>query len=173
MERTDRIKQALERTHGIFAAKPNAARVTKTGRATLVDGMLCQYTEGDFTVHSDQPEVLGGEGKALTPGGYLRAGLSLCLAQGYVMRAIRRGIALHKVEVDIEADVDMRSVLGFAGVPCGFAEFRFKVRVESDAPEAAVRAVIDEADGVSPVLECIRRAQRIVRSVAIARPETV
>jgi hypothetical protein len=47
------------------------------------------------------------------------------------------------------------------------------VRVASDAPEEAVRAVIEEADARSPVLDSFRRGQRIVRSVAIVRPETV
>lgn len=173
MERTDQIRQALDRAQAVFAAKPAAARVTKRGRATLLQGLECQYTEESFTVCADMPGPLGGEGKALSPGGYARAALSMCLAIGYAVHAARRGITLHKVEVDIEADTDLGSIFGFPGIACGYSELRYAVRVASDAPEEAVLAAIEEADARSPVLDSWRRAQRIVRSVAIARPETV
>jgi uncharacterized OsmC-like protein len=169
----DQIRQALERTQAIFAAKPAAARVTKKGRATLIEGLECQYTEDNFTVRADMPTPMGGEGKALSPGGYARAGLSMCLAIGYAMRAAHRGIALQKVEVDIESDTDLRSLFGVPGVPCGYGEFRYAVRVVSEAPEEEVMAVIDEADSRSPVLDAFRAEKKVVRSVAIARPETV
>jgi uncharacterized OsmC-like protein len=169
----EQIRQSLDRAQAIFAAKPAAARVTKKGCATLIQGLECQYTEENFTVRADMPAPLGGEGKGLSPGGYARAGLSMCLAIGYAMRAAHRGITLQKVEVDIETDTDLGSMFGFAGVPCGYSEFRYTVRVASDAPEEAVRAVIEEADARSPVLDSFRRGQRIVRSVAIVRPETV
>jgi len=173
MERTEKIKQATERTENVFTAKPSTARVTKTGRATMIEGLLCQYAEGDFTVRADMPEVFGGEGKALSPGGYIRAGLSMCLAIGYAIAAARHGIAFHKVEVDIEADMDLRGAFAAPGVRCSPSEFRYTVHVESDAPEAAVRAVIEEGDTKSPVLDTIRIEQRLVRVVKITRPETV
>lgn len=169
----DQIRQALDRAQAVFAAKPAAARVTKKGRATFIQGLECQYTEENFTIRADMPAPLGGEGKALSPGGYARAGLSMCLAIGYAMRAAHRGVMLRKVEVDIESDTDLRSLFGFAGIACGYSELRYSVRVASEAPEEAVMAVIEEADARSPVLDSFRRAQRVVRSVAITRPETV
>jgi uncharacterized OsmC-like protein len=173
MERTKTIKQAVERTESVFAARPSAAQVTKTGRATMIEGLVCQYTEGDFTIRADMPEAFGGEGKALGPGGYVRGGLAMCLAISYAIQAARRGVPLHKVEVDIESDVDLRGVFGAPGVRCSPAEFRYRVRIESDANDAAVRAVIDDGDSMSPTLDTIRVTQRLVRSVEITRPETV
>lgn len=172
MKTIQEIKQAVERTESVFDAKPSAARVTKTGRATMIGGLACQYTEGDFTIRADMPEIFGGEGKALSPGGYLRGGLAMCLAIGYAIQAARRGVPLHKVEVDIESDADLRGAFGAPGVRCSPSEFRYKVRIESDADDEAVRAVIEGGDSVSPVLDTLRVTQHLVRSVEIARPET-
>jgi uncharacterized OsmC-like protein len=166
-----RIKQALERMEGIFRAKPSAARFTKGGRATLKAGLLCEYTEDGKTVMADMPAPFGGDGKALSPGGYARAGLSMCLAIGYAMRAAHRGVTLHKVEVDIEADADFGCLFGLPAVP--YSEFRYSVRIESDAPDSEVTAIVDEADARSPVLDAFRDAKRVVRSLAVSRPETV
>jgi len=173
MNRTQKIKQAVERIESIFAAKPGAAQMTKTGRATMIDGLVCQYTEGEFTIRSDMPEVLGGEGKALSPLGYMRGGLAMCLAIGYAIQAARRGVSLHKVEVDVESDLDLRGAFGSPGVRCSPAEFRYRVAIESDAAEEDVRAVIDDGDAKSPVLDTVRIEQRLVRAVKISRPETV
>jgi uncharacterized OsmC-like protein len=173
MDRAKHIKQALERVESIFRAKPEKARFTKGGRATLTRGLVCEYVEDGRTVVADMPEPFGGEGRALSPGGYARAGLSMCLAIGYAMRAAHRGVTLNKVEVDVACDTDLASLIGFPGIPAGYSEFRYSVRVESDAPEAEVTALLDEADERSPVLDAFRRAQRVVRSVVVTRPETV
>ena len=66
----DQIKQALDRAQAVFAAKPAAACITKKGRATVIRGLECQYTEEGFIFHADMPRPLGGEGRALSPGGY-------------------------------------------------------------------------------------------------------
>lgn len=173
MERAQRIKQALDRVQAIFAAKPEKARFTKGGTATVREGLLCEYTEEGRTVVADMPEPFGGDGTALSPGGYARAGLSMCLAIGYAMRAAHRGIPVNKVEVHIEADTDFSSLFGVPGVAVGYSEFRYRIRIESDAAEAQVLAVIEEADARSPVLDSFRRAQKLVRSVTVAPAETV
>jgi uncharacterized OsmC-like protein len=173
MERSAAIRRALDRAQSVFAAKPAAARVTKGGRATLKEGLTCEYVEGGRKLLADMPVPLGGEDKALSPGGYARAGLSMCLAIGYAVRAAHRGVVLRKVEVDIECDTDLGSVFGFPGIPAGYSEFRYSVRIESEAPETAILALVDEADQRSPVLDAFGRAQKIVRSIAVSRPETV
>jgi uncharacterized OsmC-like protein len=171
MERTQEIKQALDRIEGIVKAKPAAVRFTKGGRATLKSGLLCEYTEDGKTIHADMPVPFGGEGQVLSPGGYARAGLATCLAIGYAMRAAQRGIALRKIEVDIEADADFGCVFGMPSTP--YSEFRYTVRMESEAPEAEVQALIDEGDERSPVLHAFREAKRIVRTIEVSRPEAV
>lgn len=170
-ERSNDIKQALERVEGIVRAKPAAGRATKSGRATLKGGLLCEYTEDGKTVQADMPPPFGGEGKVLSPGGYARAALATCLAIGYAMRAASVGITLHRVEVDLETEADIACLFALPGTPYG--DFRYSVRIESDAPEAAVKALIEEADARSPVLHAFREAKRVVRSIQVARPETV
>lgn len=171
MDKTPQIRQSLDRMEGIFRAKPSAARFTKGGRATLIAGLLCEYTEDGKSVSADMPPPFGGEGKALSPGGYARASLGMCLAIGYAMRAAHRGLTLQKVQVDIEADGDSACLFGLPAAP--YSEFRYRVHIESDAPEAEVVALVDEADARSPVLDVFRDAKRVLRSLTVSRPETV
>ena len=146
MDRKHEIKQALDRAQSIFTAKPALARVTKGGRATLRKGLACEYVEDGRALVADMPSPLGGEDKGLSPGGYARAGLGMCLAIGYAMRAAQRGVDVVKIEVDLEADNDVASLFGLPGSTVGYGEFRFSVRIESAAPEEEILALIDEAD---------------------------
>jgi hypothetical protein len=87
------------------------------------------------------------------------------------MRAAQEGIKLGKVQVDIEADADFGCVFGLPSTP--YSEFRYSVLIESDAPGAQVRALIEEADRRSPVLHAFCEAKRVVRTVHTSRPEAV
>ena len=52
-----------------------------------------------------------------------------------------------------------------ADVPAGYSQMRYIVSVESDAPEADVLAVLDEADAHSPYRDNYTRAVDVRREV--------
>src|SRR5262249_25369859 len=93
--------------------------------------------------------------------------LGSCLAIGYMMRAAALNVAIASVAVEVQADYDAGALYGVGDAPPGYSEVRYVVTVESNAPEEALRRVLDEADTHSPYLDVFRRAQKCVRDVRI------
>lgn len=54
--------------------------------------------------------------------------------------------------------------------PPGFRALRYRVHLQSSAPEADILRVLDEADAHSPVLDDFRRPLPIEREVRITAP---
>ena len=101
---------------------------------------------------------------------YGRAALGSCLAIGYAMRAAKLGVPMAGIEVEVQADYDDGALFGVGDAPPGYSEIRYIVTLETEAPEADVLKVLDEADVHSPYLDVFRRAQRCTRTVRIDRP---
>ena len=116
------------------------------------------------------PRTSGGSAQGPTPGMYGRAALGSCMAIGYAMRAARAGVPVRAIEVEVQADYDDGAAFGTSDAPAGYSEVRCIVTIESDAPEADVLRVLDDADHHSPYLDVFRRAQKVTRSVRIAPP---
>ena len=92
-------------------------------------------------------------------------------AQAAGTAAVRPGVACESIEVEVQADYDDGALFGVSEAPPGYLEVRYTVTVESDAPEADVRRVLDEGDAHSPYLDIFSRGQTCVRSMRIVRPE--
>lgn len=168
-ETRERIRTALERSARAVSLRPGVGRGTAVTRARVVEGLLCEVVEGPWTFRVDMPEKAGGTGAAPNPGTFGRGALAACLASGYAMWAARRGVALSRIEVEVQADYDVRGELGVSDdVDPGYQEVRYVVTVESEAPEEEVRAVLDEADRCSPYLDVFGRAHRLEREVRIS-----
>jgi uncharacterized OsmC-like protein len=86
---------------------------------------------------------------------------------GYVTWAAHLGVPIEGVEVEIHADFDSRGQHGVAGIPAGYGEIRYHVRIESNAPEADVRRVVEHADQASMVGDVFRRAHTLVRHLTV------
>ena len=94
------------------------------------------------------------------------------LALGYAMWAIRLGVPIDSLEVEIEADYDSRGELGIADdVPPGYTQVRYAVTVASSAPEDDVRRMLDTADRYSPYRDVFARAHDVRRDVRITQPQ--
>jgi hypothetical protein len=70
--------------------------------------------------------------------------------------------------VEVEADYDVRGFYGLADSPPGYLEVRYRVKIESDAPEEAIRRVLDEGDAHCPSFDVFRRPQNLKRIVELA-----
>ena len=87
------------------------------------------------------------------------------------MYAAKEGVPIASIEVEIEADYDDGAFFGVADVPPGYLDVRYSVTVYSDAPEAEVHRVLDEADTHSAYLDVFGRAQRLTRTARVLPPE--
>jgi uncharacterized OsmC-like protein len=163
-----RIREALDRVSSIVERRPQSGEDTNQSTTTLVSGLACLSEEGDWRLDTDMPESMGGQGSAPTPGVYGRAALGSCLAMGYKLRAETLGIEVTSVKIEIDSDSDVAGMLFLdSASPPGYSEVRYHVQIESPAPEADVRRVIDEGDALSPYLDVFSRAHAMKRTLTI------
>jgi uncharacterized OsmC-like protein len=117
-------------------------------------------------------EKSGGTNAGPSPGVLGRGAFGSCLALGYAMYALRLGVPIESLEVDVEADYDSRGELGVSeDVPPGYTQVRYTVTVTSPASEEDVLRVLDTADRHSPYLDVFARAKDVRRQVRITSPQ--
>ena len=168
MERIEQIRQTFERNAKAMALRPSVGQGTATTKVALRDGLTCDVEDGAWKLTVDMSAKSGGDGRGPDPGVYGRTALGSCLAIGYTLWAAKRGVTFTRLEVVVQADYDSGAYHGVADVPPGYRQVRYTVTVESDAPEADVLRVLDEADAHSPYRDTFARAIDVRREVRIA-----
>ncbi|MBI3982266.1 MAG: OsmC family protein [Gemmatimonadetes bacterium] len=165
------IKAALERNVKAVSLRPAMGQGTAVTRARLRPGLACDVEEGAWRFTVGMSQKYGGSNAGPNPGVYGRAALGSCLAIGYAMWAARLGVPIDALEVEVQADSDVRGELGASDdVPPGYLAVRYVVRVESSAPEADVQRVIDIGDRHSSWLDDFTRAIPVRRDVQVTAP---
>ena len=102
----------------------------------------------------DEPPGLLGDDTAPNPSEASLAALGSCLAVGIHANAVARGITVRKLEIELEADINITAVWGTGDTspkPVGFDAVRAKVNLEAEAPQAELDALIAHAAVWSPV----------------------
>ena len=166
----ERIKTAFDRNGRAIELRPGVGQKTAVTKTRVTGGLRVETSEGRWTLVSDASEKSGGGGEAADPGFVVRAALGNCLAMGYVTWAAYLGVPIESVEIEMHADFDVRGQHGADGIPPGFSEIRYHVRIESNAGEDDVRRVIEQADRTSMVGDVFRRAHTLVRELKIVKP---
>ena len=169
-ERLESIRTAFERNGRALELRPGVGQKTAVTRVRVIEGIHCEAEEGRWKIAADASEKSGGTAQGPDPGFIVRAALGTCFAMGYVTWAAHLGVPVSRVEVEIHADFDVRGQHDTPGIPPGFSEIRYLVRIESPAPEADVERVVESADRASMVGDVFRRAHPLVRELTITRP---
>ncbi len=102
----------------------------------------------------DEPPGLLGDDTAPNPSEASLAALGSCLAVGIHANAVARNITVYKLEIELEADINITAVWGTGDTspkPVGFDAVRVKVDLQADAPQAELDALIAHAKVWSPV----------------------
>jgi uncharacterized OsmC-like protein len=166
----DGIRTAFERNGRAIELRPGLGQKTAITRVRVVEGVHCEAEEGRWKLEADASEKSGGTGRAPDPGFIVRAALGQCFAMGYVTWAAHLGVPVSNVEVEIHADFDARGQHDAPGIPPGYSEIRYLVRIESTASEAEVARVVETADRASMVGDVFRRAHTLVRQLTVTHP---
>ena len=118
-----------------------------------------------FVVTSDTPPGLGGVDAAPAPLEVLLAAVTSCITSGIAANAARFDVPIDALEVDLEADIDFRGVLGHdKTVRNGCSDLRYSVTIQSPAPEDKVRRCKETIDRKSPVVDMLRTPVNISSS---------
>jgi len=80
-------------------------------------------------------------------------------------------VPINGIEVDVVADVDARGTYGLDGVEPGYKGLRYKVFIDSPAPEEEIMKVIEEADKHSPLLADFVNPVEVKREVNLVKSE--
>jgi uncharacterized OsmC-like protein len=169
-ELIENIKTAFERNGRAIELRPAVGQKTAITRVRVIEGVHCEAEEGRWKIAADASEKSGGTAQGPDPGFIVRSALGTCFAMGYVIWAAQLGVPVSNVEVDIEADFDARGQHDVPGIPPGYTEVRYLVRIESTAPEAEIERMVETADRASMVGDVFRRAHTLVRHLTVARP---
>jgi len=171
MATPDAIKDTLERNVRAVTLRASVGQGTAVTRVRLGADLRCDIEEGSWRLTAGMTEKYGGDGSAPNPGVLGRAALGSCLAIGYAMWAARLQVPIASLEVEIQADYDVRGELGVsADVRPGYGEVRYIVRIESDASTDDVTRVLDTAECCSSWLDIVANATPVRREVHIVTP---
>jgi uncharacterized OsmC-like protein len=109
-----------------------------------------------FVVTADAPPGLGGVDAGPAAVEVLLAALTGCLTSGIAANAALFDVPLDALDIDLEADIDLRGVFGHdKAVRNGFSAIRYTVTMQSPADEAKVRRCKETIDRKSPVLDVL------------------
>ncbi len=143
-------------------------RGTKTlveiGEHQGVNGRATPRTR-KFVITADAPPGLGGVDAAPAAVEVLLAALAGCLTSGIAANAALFDVPLDGIDVDMEADIDLRGLLGHdKSVRNGFQRIRYTVTVQSPAAEDRVRRCKETIDRKSPVLDALTTPVQVASS---------
>lgn len=117
----------------------------------------------------DEPPALLGDDTAPNPSEAALAALGSCISVGIHANAVQQGIAISKLELELEADINITAVWGVGDLsekPVGFTEVRIAVHLEADAERATLEKLVDHALKWSPVTGTFRNPVPVKASLA-------
>ncbi|WP_251341774.1 OsmC family protein [Haloplanus halophilus] len=123
----------------------------KPGRPSVETETLRNYharaRADGFVFDADEPvSKVGGTGRAPRPLRYFLAGFAFCLQAQYVRNAVRMGIDLDELAVDVDGEIDRRGGLGLREAPADFERIGYTTTLRTDASEERVRDLVDAAE---------------------------
>lgn len=160
---------ALLGARAALAAQPAAARFQwratsewqhgTHSRATIegFHGLGAEQTHRQaFRYDTDHPELFAAADHGATPVEMVLVGLAGCLTAGIAAVAQNRGIALRSVKAALEADMDLRGILGMdVGARNGFEAVRVRYDIDADATPEQIEALVAQSQKRSAVFDIV------------------
>jgi uncharacterized OsmC-like protein len=126
-----------------YRATPQAAFITLRAQGRLGDGVSCNVETGKALVVAGLHPATGGGGSSACSGDMLLEALVACAGVTLNAVATALGIVLRDAEVHAEGDLDFRGTLGVSkDVPVGFQKIRLHVKLDTDASEEQLAALL-------------------------------
>lgn len=115
-----------------------------------------QERNNKFTIEADHPEQFAAANMAATPVELALSGLASCLTAGVAAVAQHRGIQLNSVTSVVEGDMDIQGILGMdSDVRNGFENIRVHFKIDADASEEDIKALVAQSQKRSAVFDVI------------------
>jgi len=125
-----------------------------------------QNHRSEFTFEGDHPTQFSAEDNGATPVETVLVGLAGCLTAGVAAVAQHRGIKLNSVSATLEADMDIRGILGVdTDVRNGFNNVRVKYDIDADATPEEIEALVAQSQKRSAVYDIITNPTNVTVTV--------
>lgn len=120
-----------------------------------------------YVFDADHPATFASEDNGATPVELVLAGLASCLTAGVAAVAQVRNIQLRAVSAELEADMDIRGILGAdSDVRNGFNGVKVSFRIDADATPDEIRAIVAQSQKRSAVFDILTNPTHVVVDVA-------
>jgi uncharacterized OsmC-like protein len=152
-----------------LAAQPAAARFQWRATSEWLRGTHSRTTIENFhglgaeqkhrkaySYETDHPEVFAAPDNGATPVEMVLVGLAGCLSAGIAAVAQNRNIPLRAVKATLEADMDLRGILGIGDqTRNGFEAIRVHYEIDADATPAEIQALVAQSQKRSAVFDIV------------------
>lgn len=171
--------EALLGAREALSKAPEAAKFTWRASCQWVNGTHSRSTvhkfyglgeeqshRTEFTYDVDHPEIFASEDHGPTPVEMVLVGLAGCLTAGIGAIAQMRNIQLRSVKATLEADMDIQGILGIdSDVRNGFDGIRVTYRIDADASDDDIRALVAQSQKRSAVFDIITNPTNVTVEV--------
>jgi uncharacterized OsmC-like protein len=162
LSKLEELFRAIKRIDALGDVKFAAKSVWKGGTRTDVT-VSAYYAGGQnlapagrkFTILIDEPVELGGQDTAPNPMEYLAAAICGCITAGITTQAGFANAEVSELEVGVEAEVNVRGLLGIDDSPSSCSNIDYSVRMAGPAGETLLTAK-KYIDQWSPVVSSLR-----------------
>ena len=115
---------------------------------TVQDACVAVGWTGHRTLTVDRPEQAGGMGLGFNGGELLLLAIGGCYCNDIFREAAKLGIVIASVQVDVQAD--------WGGEPVRAQNVTYSTRIEAEASEADILALIEHTDRVAEIPNSLR-----------------
>lgn len=148
-----------------YEADPASAQLTITVRSATSgdDPMRCRIVSepaagAAATWDAAAHPMAGGAGDLPCSGDLLLASLAACQEITLRMVAAAMGIALRRVEITVEGELDFRGTMGIdPETPVGFQRIRTEIAIDADAPADRLERLAQRAERYCVVASTLRQ----------------
>lgn len=139
---------------------------SKTGPLTQA-GQADGSRSGKFTMSSDEPTSLLGSNTAVSPAEYILQGLAGCYGVTLAACAAKRKIALSKIDIELEFQINLNGFLGLDDTVRKGAN-RIVANVRLDSPTASadeLETLIQDLEATSPIRDTLANPVDVVTNL--------
>lgn len=113
----------------------------------------------------DRPAEAGGGGQGFNGGQLLNLAVAGCISNDLFREAAAAGITLRRVRVTADSD--------YVGAPAVSTPIEYRVEVDGDGPEEALRDLAERVDRIAEIPNSLRRGTEVrLASLQVSGTET-
>lgn len=161
----------LQKYVKLFETKPEAGVLKPKVKATSKDNLII-LKAGNATWEEDLPPALGGRDTTIGPLPHLLGSLAGC-AVGIVKNTLgpQTKTKIDQVDADVQAEFDLKGLLGMEGTKADLGNVQLTVTVYSDDSPDKIEKLLEEWKKRCPVYLCFTKPVVVSTNLVVKKLE--